>query len=158
MDTVYIETSIFSYLTGRPSRDLVAAARQQITIDWWEDHRYKYEIYISNVVVAEASQGDKLRMQARIDKIKEIPRLAVSSECLFLAEKMISESILPPKAKDDALHLAISGFHSMDFLLTWNCRHLANAHLASRFRAFFEQNGYKYPVICTPEELMGEYT
>ena len=156
METVYIETSIFSYLSARPSRNLIAAARQQLTIEWWEDHRHKYQYFISNVVIAEASRGDEIQAQARLDSLKDIRRLEITDECKYLAEKLISDSPMPEKANDDALHAAISSYYSMDFLLTWNCRHLANAHLIPKLRSVVESEGYDFPQICTPEELMEE--
>lgn len=93
--TVCAETSIFSYLTARPSRDIVSAAHQQITIQWWENHRGKYKIFASNWVVAEASLGDKTRAQSRIESMRSIPMLEVTSECERLSEKLIKDSPMP---------------------------------------------------------------
>ena len=157
METVYVETSIFSYLTAKPSRNIIAAARQQLTIEWWEEHRSKYHIYTSNAVVAEASQGDKMRGKARLESLKKILRLEITLECQHLAEKLISGTPMPEKATDDALHAAISSYHSMNYLLTWNCRHLANAHLIPKLKSVVESEGYSFPQICTPEELMEEW-
>ncbi len=154
IESVYAETSIFSYLTARPSRDLISAARQQITVQWWDTNREKYRIYASNLVVAEASQGDELRAQVRVESIRSIPLLEITQECARLAEKIIRDSPMPEKARDDALHAAVASFHSIDFLLTWNCRHLANAHVVPKVRAVVESEGFKFPQICTPEELM----
>jgi len=155
-ESVYVETSIFSYLTARPSRDIISAARQQITIQWWENNRSKYQIFASNLVVAEASQGNEIRAQSRIESLRSIPMLEITDECEHLAEKLIKSSPMPEKAQDDALHAAIASCHSINFLLTWNCRHLANAHIIPKVRAIIESEGYQFPQICTPEELMEE--
>ena len=155
MDTVYIETSILSYLTAKPSRNVIAAARQQLTTEWWEDHRQKYQLFASDAVVAEASQGDEERAQARLNAIRKIPRLTITKECQDLAGRLVSDSPMPENAQDDALHVAICSYHSIDFLLTWNFRHLVNAHLIPKMRTVIEFAGYKFPQICTPEELMG---
>ncbi len=153
--TVYIETSIVSYLTARPSRNLIATARQYLTLEWWEDHRQKYAIFISNAVIAEASLGDKARSTERLNAIRSLTILEITDESQDLAEKIIAQSAMPKKAYDDALHLAIASCHNMDFLLTWNCRHLANAHLIPQLRFLIEEEGRCFPQICTPEELMG---
>lgn len=157
METVYVETSIFSYLTAKPSRNIIAAARQQLTIEWWEKHRNKYQLYTSNAVVAEASQGNETRAKARLESLKKILRLEITFECQYLAKKLISGTPMPEKAADDALHAAISSYHSMNYLLTWNCRHLANAHLIPKLKSVVESEGYCFPQICTPEELMEEW-
>ncbi len=156
METVYIETSIFSYLLARQSRNLIAAARQQLTIEWWECHRHRYQHFISNVVIAEASQGDEIRSQERLDLLKDIQRLEITDDCKNLTEKIIYDVPMPEKAIDDAMHAAISSYYSLDFLLTWNCRHLANAHIIPKLRSVVESEGFQFPQICTPEELMGE--
>ncbi len=156
METVYIETSVISYLTARPSRNLIAAARQHLTSEWWENHRMKYELVTSNATVAEAGSGDKERAQARLFIIRDIPRLPITPESQRLAEKLVTDSAMPENAKDDALHIAVSCCHSTDFLLTWNCKHLANAHIIRKVRKVVESAGYKLSQICTPEELIGE--
>ncbi len=154
MESVYIETSVLSYLTARPSRNLIAAARQRITTGWWDKQNYR--IFTSNVVIAESGQGDTECSQLRLGIIKDIPRLAITPECHRLAEKLIADCVLPENAQDDALHIAVSSCHYTDFLLTWNCRHLANAHIILKIRKLIESEGYKFSQICTPEELIGE--
>jgi hypothetical protein len=156
METVYIETSIISYLTARPSRNLIVAARQQQTWDWWENHRQKYDLYSSNLVIAEASKGDAKQSKRRILALKNIARLGINTACEELAEKIITQSTIPDNAQDDALHIAITSYHGMTFLLTWNFRHLANAHIIPKVRKLVVESGYQFPQICTPEELIGE--
>jgi len=157
METVYIETSIFSYLTAKPSRNIIAVARQQLTIEWWEDHRHNYELFTSNAVIAEASQGDNNSAKARLESLRGISILEITLDCQNIAEKIMSDTPMPAKAQDDALHAAISSYHKMDYLLTWNCRHLANAHLIPKLKSAVEAIGYHFPQICTPEELMEEW-
>lgn len=156
METVYIETSIISYLTARPSKNLIAVARQQQTWEWWESYRQDYTVFISNLVIAEASQGDTQRSQERLQVLREINRLTINTSCEELAEKLIIYSPIPDNAQDDALHIAIASYHAVDFLLTWNFKHLANAHLIPKVRTIVEDSGYQFPQICTPEELIGE--
>ncbi len=156
METVYTETSIISYLTARPSKNLIAAARQQQTWEWWESHRHNYALFTSNLVIAEASQGDTQRSQERLQTLREIKRLTINTACEELAEKLILHSPIPDNAQDDALHIAVASYHAVDFLLTWNFRHLANAHLIPKVRTIVEESGYQFPQICTPEELTGE--
>ncbi|MBF0235269.1 MAG: type II toxin-antitoxin system VapC family toxin [Desulfamplus sp.] len=156
MKTGYIETSIISYLTARPSKNLVAMARQQQTREWWENCRQNYHLNISDLVIAEASQGDIQRSHDRLNALKGIERLIINRECEELAEKIIIHSHIPDNAQDDALHISIASYHSIDFLLTWNFRHLANAHLIPKVKTIVENTGYQFPQICTPEQLIGE--
>lgn len=156
METVYIETSIISYLTAKPSKNLIAVARQQQTWEWWDIYRQNYTLFTSNLVIAEASQGDTQRSQERLNVLKAIERLPINNACEELAEKLIVHSPIPDNAQDDALHIAIASYHAVDFLLTWNFKHLANAHLIPKVRAIVENSGYQFPQICTPEELTGE--
>jgi hypothetical protein len=144
----YIETTIFSYLAARPSRDLIVAARQEITRDWWEIHRRKYELFISPVVLREVEAGDEDASRRRLNLTEGLPLLAINDEAVVLAIALTEEGPLPRGAADDA-------FHGMDFLLTWNCRHLANAELSFEIQETLASRGYRAPVICTPEELQG---
>ncbi|MBM4033793.1 MAG: type II toxin-antitoxin system VapC family toxin [Planctomycetes bacterium] len=153
---VYIETSVISYLTARPSRDLIRAARQAITREWWEKRRQGFELFASQVVRDEAGDGDPGAAKLRLDALRGSPLLDVTGEVTALAEGLVTEGPLPEAATDDAFHLALATVYGIDFLLTWNCRHLANAELAEPLAAFLRARGYEPPVICTPEELMGE--
>jgi predicted nucleic acid-binding protein len=151
----YIETTIFSYLAARPSRDLIVAARQEITRDWWEIHRRKYELFISPVVLREVEAGDEDASRRRLNLTEGLPLLAINDEAVVLAIALTEEGPLPRGAADDAFHLALATVHGMDFLLTWNCRHLANAELSFEIQETLASRGYRAPVICTPEELQG---
>jgi predicted nucleic acid-binding protein len=155
MATVYLETSIISYLASRPSRDLIVAAHQQITQDWWET-RYKWELVISALVIAESQAGDPEASKRRIGYIQGLPILVLNDAVVNLAEKLLNGSALPPKAKDDALHIAIATVYQINYLLTWNCKHIANANKRSVIENICREAGYRPSIICTPEELLGD--
>ena len=152
--TVYVETSIISYLTARPSRDLIVAGHQQITADWWDGIRSQVDCFISPFVTEEASRGDTEAAQRRIDAIASFAILEVNEEVRDLAQNYFQAINLPDKAKIDAFHLAIAVWHRMDYLLTWNCKHIASARVRKILVEVNETLGIPTPVICTPEELM----
>ena len=154
MKKLYLETSIISYLTARPPRDIIGAARQQITIDWWEQRRKDFDLYVSSIVEDEAAKGDLDAAARRLDVIRKIPRLSVSKEANIFAKRLIEQSALPETAIDDALHIAIASVHRIDYLLTWNCRHIDNAQTKPLMRYLCIEAGLSFPEICTPEELM----
>lgn len=153
---VYVETSVVSYLTARQSRDLVRAARQEVTLEWWDRRRKEFDLYISALVLQEAGQGDREAARKRLEALDGLPLLKLTDEAVVLAEALLKEGPFPAKAADDAIHLALATVSEMDFLLTWNCRHLANAELSGPAARFLRAKGYEPPVVCTPEELMGE--
>ena len=155
MESVYLETTFISYLVARPSRDLLVAAHQQVTQEWWANRRNHFECSVSQVVIDEASVGDPAVVQKRLAIISGLPILEVTQDAESLAEAIMAAGILPPQAFPDAAHVAVSAVHSVDYLLTWNCKHLANAQVARRITLVCEQLGQKMPSICTPEELMG---
>jgi len=150
---VYLETTIPSYLTAWPSRDLIKAAHQQITNEWWQI-RDQFELYISQIVIQEASAGNKDAAKRRIDIIKNLSVLNVSLESQKLAQKLIEQSSMPQKAVVDAIHIAISVINGMDYLLTWNCTHIANASMRKQIEKVCRIYGYEPTTICTPNELM----
>ena len=154
--TVYVETTIISYLTARLSRDLVTAAHQQITHEWWASRRAEFELFVSQFVVQEASMGDAAMVQKRLEELQAIPHLVVSQDAEDLAQRLVVDGPLPKKAAVDALHIAVATVHGMDYLLTWNCKHIANAEMQSRVAAVCRDSGFEPPVTCTPEELLGE--
>ena len=153
--SVYIETTIPSYLTAWESKEVVRAAHQQLTKAWWEQRREHFTLYISQIVLDEASAGDADAARERIQKIADLPLLPVTQDVATLASKIIEEAQLPPKAVTDAAHMAVACIHQMDFLLTWNCNHINNAQLLPKIEKACRIAGYICPVICTPEELMG---
>jgi hypothetical protein len=151
---VYIETTIISYLTARPSRDLIVAAHQQLTVEWWEYARPRVECFISPFVIQEASRGDKDAAQRRIEAISDIPVLELNDEISELAAKYFVDISIPEKAKVDAFHLSVAVWHGMDYLLSWNCKHIASGRVRKTLQEVNEAVGIHTPVICTPEELM----
>jgi len=152
---VYIETSVISYLTARPSKNALATAWQQITRQWWDSQRSRFELFASELVVVEVSQGDPNAASKRKETLREIPDLDVTSDAVVLAKKLVGDGALPKEAIDDAMHVAAAAVHGIDYLLTWNCRHLDNAEIKHLMRSICAIAGYRCPEICTPQELMG---
>jgi hypothetical protein len=153
---VYIETTIPSYLTARPSRDIVQAARQQLTREWWDVERRNYDLCISQIVLDEAAAGDAEAAQRRMAVIDTLPLLDLTFEVDGLAETIMQSGLLPASASRDAVHIAVTAVHQVHFLLTWNCRHIANATIFRDLQHIIMSAGYDVPVICTPEELLGD--
>jgi len=157
MESVYLETTFISYLVARPSRDLLVAAHQQATQEWWAERRREFECYVSQVVIDEASMGDPEEIEKRMKVIDELSALEVNAEAESLAQAILSSGAMPSRAVRDAAHVAVAAVHNIDYLVTWNCKHLANAQLIRRISEVCESLGLlRIPVICTPEELMGE--
>ncbi|HSR53380.1 MAG TPA: type II toxin-antitoxin system VapC family toxin [Acidobacteriota bacterium] len=153
---VYIETSVVSYLTAEPSPNIVTAGRQQITREWWKRTRPAFDLYVSEFVLAEASQGDSSLSAARLEALSGIPEIEVDEEARAFAKNLVSTGPLPEKAAVDALHIAVAVCGGVDYLLTWNFKHLANASMRQAIERFCESRGYEPCVICTPEELSEE--
>jgi hypothetical protein len=155
-ETVYIETSILGYLTARSTKDLILAANIEITRDWWESRRNAFILYTSEAVLDEAAQGDAEIATQRLEILRDFPLLAMNQAVQDLAAQFLSRSSLPPKAKVDAIHIAAATIHGMDYLLTWNCKHIANAQIQGKLAEISLDFGYVLPILCTPNELMGE--
>ena len=153
MSRVYLETTIPSYLAAKPSRDLIVAAHQQITRDWWEN-RSRFDLFISQIVIQEISSGGQEAAAKRLEFTDNIPVLALTDEAESLAAEFISQTAFPKTAVVDAVHVAIAVINGMDYLLTWNCAHIANASLRVKIEQICRSKHYEPPVICTPEELM----
>lgn len=149
---VYIETSVLSYLTALPSRDVVQASHQQITIDWWAG-RDRFEALVSEAVLDEARRGDPVAAARRLAAADGLPVLSTGPEARVVAGKLLEAAALPRKAAMDAAHVAIATTHRVDFLLTWNCTHLANATMRAHIEEVCRRSGFRPPIICTPEEL-----
>jgi len=152
--SVYIETTIISYLKAWPSRDLVRAAEQQITREWWDEQRPKFDLYTAQLVLIEAGAGDAAAAE-RLAVLREWPLLDSTERAIRVADMLLASASLPERADRDALHVGVAADNGMDFLLTWNCRHLANAMLRDRIEEVCEEAGLRPPKICTPDELMG---
>jgi hypothetical protein len=153
---VYIETSIPSYLTGRPSRDLRAAGWQQITVQWWDECRRNFDLYTSELVIAEASLGHPKAAERRLDALKDINQLLIDEDAEYLANKLIENGAVPATAQADAIHIAVASAQEIDYFLTWNCRHINNAMKKPVIRKVCSDFGRICPEICTPLELWVE--
>ena len=152
--TAYIETSVVSYLTARPSRDVVVAAYQEITREWWNGAVERFDLLASELVVAEAGGGDAEAASARLHVLETVTLLDAGEHAADLAQTLLDLAALPRKAAGDAAHIAIAVTNGVDYLVTWNFRHIANAVMRSRIEAVCRQAGYQPPVICSPSELM----
>jgi hypothetical protein len=152
---VYLETTICSYLAAWPMAQLAAAARQQVTHEWWQTRRDKFDLYVSELVIEEASAGDSEAAERRLQMIADLPVLAATDGSFGLQERILNETGFPARARADAGHIAIATVHGMEFLLTWNMTHIANAEFDAAIRAVCFDAGFEPPIICTPDELMG---
>jgi predicted nucleic acid-binding protein len=151
---VYLETTIPSLLTAWPSRDVSIAGQQQTTRDWWNERRQRYELFVSVLVMKEVERGDAKAASERIARLQECLVLPYPKEAEDLTRALLSSRLIPAKAETDAAHVATAAVHGMDFLLTWNCRHIANAAIVEKLRDICDREGFPAPVICTPHELM----
>lgn len=152
---VYIESSVISYLASRPSRDIIIAGRQAISLDWWENHRQRFELRISVLVEEEISKGDLLAAERRMALIEHIPSLSISEEAAELAKLLLSRGAVPLGSEEDALHIGIASAQGADYLLTWNFKHINNAEKKMAISKVVESLGFVCPQLCSPEELGG---
>ena len=152
--TVYLETTIIGYLAMQPSGVLRIAANQQTTHEWWNEHRHRFAVYVSRFVVGECSAGDAAAAAERLRVLADVPLLEVSADAESLAAALLDDVPLPSKAAIDALHIAVAAVNGVEYLLTWNCRHIANPGLRPRIESVCRKMGFEPPVICTPQELL----
>jgi predicted nucleic acid-binding protein len=155
-ETVYIETSIVGYLTVRPSNNLILMANLEFTRQWWNTRRDHFALYISQVVLDEVARGDAEMASRRLEILRDFSSLEVNQAVQDLAVEFLAKSSLPPKAANDALHIAVATVYGLDYLLTWNCKHIANAQIQKKLSQISSAVGYELPTLCTPYELMGE--
>lgn len=153
--SVYVETSVISYLNARPSRDTVISGRQASTREWWEKCADRFEILVSVVVVSEAGRGDPVQATARLRSLEGIQSVLVSSEAADLAHRLLASGAVPPQCEEDALHIAVGAVQGVDYIVTWNFKHINNAEKRSAIVAALATCGYVCPIICTPDELGG---
>ena len=151
---VYVETTVVSYLAAAPSRDVVIAGHQQVTHDWWDTRGEGFELVASELVLQEVRSGDEQAARKRLEILDSLTLLETAQEALVLARQLVDSLAVPRKAVEDTLHIAIAATNGVEYLLTWNCRHLANATLRSRIEKICYWAGYEPPIICTPEELL----
>lgn len=152
----YIETTVISYLASRDSRDVVLLACQQVTREWWASTAQHCDLYASQLVVEEAGRGDPSVAGKRLELVQTLQLLVPDEKAECLARKLVEQGPLPSSATDDALHIAIAAVNGMDYLVTWNCRHIANAEIRGEIESLCRQEGFDPPTICTPMELMEE--
>lgn len=153
---VYLETSIISYLTARPSSNVITIANQQLTQEWWDEHRSEFDLYVSEIAFNESGEGDLQMAQRRLDLIADIPLLQNNGAVKNLAGEILKQKILPVKATLDVFHIALAAVHEMDFLLTLNCKHIANAFIYKQVGKICRNSGFEPPVVCTPQEILGK--
>ncbi|MDY6785094.1 MAG: type II toxin-antitoxin system VapC family toxin [Cyanobacteriota bacterium] len=154
-EAVYIETSLLGYLTARPSRNLVLAANVAVTREWWDIRRSEFDLYTSQAVLKEVAKGDAEIAAQRLEILQDLPLLELSEPVLDLAEQFLARSSLPSKANIDAIHIAAATIHGIDYLLTWNCKHIANAQIQGKLAKISLDFGCELPILCTPYELLG---
>ena len=153
-EIVYIETTVVSYLVAKPSRDLVLAAHQEVTRDWWDNQRPLYDCVTSAETLREASAGDPLAAAERLKALAGFPLIEIGSEVEAAALSFLETGAIPETMRADAIHLAAASHAGADYLLTWNCRHLANAHVLRRLEKEAARQGWQLPTVCTPLELL----
>lgn len=156
-ETVYIETSVIGYLTARSTKNLIIAGNIETTRDWWQNRRSEFALYISQVVVDEVAKGDTEIALKRLEILSGLPLVELNQAVRNLSAQFLMRSNLPPKASDDAVHIAAATVHGLDYLLTWNCKHIANAQIQRKLAEISLDLGYELPIICTPYELLGDY-
>ena len=152
---VYLETTIPSFLTARSSNNLILVGEQELTRQWWEARRDDFEMLVSELVVEECRKGDAEAAARRLAIISDLSLLQIDEDAVKLVDAIMESGIIPAKAAADAAHIAIASRHGIDYLLTWNCRHIANAEIIRKIETVVRQAGYELPVICTPRELSG---
>jgi hypothetical protein len=150
---VYLETTVVSYLSARPSRDVVTSAMIAQTQKWWTDERGAFDLFVSDIVIREASAGDLEAVKRRLTSLHGLTVFEADREVQSLAGVLLRNMALPAKAADDAAHIAIAAVRGMNYLLTWNCRHIANAVMRPKLEGLCLAEGYRCPIICTPPEL-----
>jgi predicted nucleic acid-binding protein len=155
-ETVYIETSILGYLTARSTKNLILAANIEVTKEWWKFHRRSFTLYVSQVVLDEVARGDAEIATQRLEMINGVPLVELNQAVRNLSAQFLKQSNLPAKASDDAVHIAAATVHGLDYLLTWNCKHIANAQIQRKLAEISLDFGYQLPIICTPYELLGD--
>ncbi len=152
--TVYVESSIISNLTSRPGTHVTTFFLQQATRKWWKKERPNFQLFISDVVLAEICKGDAQASRRRVRAVRNLRILEYGPNIFPLADLLIKKHLLPPKAVEDAIHIAIASYFGMDYLLTWNCRHIANSSIFLPLQSTIEQAGFRCPMMTTPNLLI----
>ena len=153
---VYVETSVISNLTARPSHNPIDAALQMATLQWWYAAPNRFALYCSQLVLDEAAHGDAVAASRRLQAVDELKVLPITEDIVKLAEKLLAAAAVPRTSFDDAVHIAAATVHGLDYLVTWNCKHIANAVTMPNIYKVCADAGYSCPLICTPEQMKGE--
>lgn len=153
-ESVYVETTIASYLVSRPSGDVRVASNQVTTMAWWENRRQAFDLYVSEFVLVEASLGDESQAARRLEILKDIPEIETTDDVKDLGEALLTQGPIPERARIDAYHIAAAAVSGINYLLTWNCTHIANAAMRTSIENVCRDHGFEPPIICTPDELM----
>ena len=154
MSSAYIETTVPSYYVARASMNVMQASRQASTRAWWDGGRSGFDLFTSQEVLQEASLGDAEMARQRLEMLANLPRLRLTEEVGMLAQKLILAGLVPEKAASDAVHIAVASVHLMDYIVTWNFKHIANPYTRDRLRRLVGEAGFRLPVMCSPEELI----
>jgi hypothetical protein len=152
--TLYLENTIVSYLTAKPSGDVRVRVHQETTRRWWRTRRKEFQIFVSPLVLEEAAAGDQIAARRRTRLLRRLPQVAITDSVSRIAETLVDRGAIPRVAEVDAVHVALAAVHGLDYLLTWNCKHIANATKRVEIEELCREQGFEPPVICTPEELM----
>ena len=150
-----METTIVSYLAARRSRNLIVRAHQEVTRRWWRQ-RGTFDVFASPLVLEEAGRGDRAARVRRQRFLRELPLLEINDDTRLVGRQLLASGPLPAQAEGDALHIGVAAVHGMEYLVTWNCRHIANAWMRPQIEEVIRELGYEPPVLCTPEELLEE--
>jgi len=151
---IYLETSVVSYLTSRPSTNLIIAGHQAATRDFW-DQLPELDCFVSELVIQEAGRGDRTAANDRLEALEPLPELEINADCKALAKALVADQAIPQQFPEDALHIAIAAVHRVDVIVTWNFKHINNPATRGKIRQSIERQGYSCPEICSPDEFMG---
>ena len=154
--SIYLETSFISYLTARPSRDIVVSGHQLLTHKWWKTQRNEFALFISELVISEAKRGHPEAAAQRLAILTHLDLLHTTTAVSDLANSFVDNHAIPKEAAADAVHVSIAAVNGIDYLLTWNCKHIANAQCIEVIYDICLMNGYKPPLILTPEAFPGD--
>jgi hypothetical protein len=154
MPKAYIETTVPSYYVARTSLNLLQASRQTSTRLWWDGGCSGFDLFTSLAVLDEAGGGDESLAKMRLALLADVPRLEINEPVASLAHALVSDGVIPAKAASDAIHIAVASVHSMDYLVTWNFKHIANPFIRERLRGLVQDSGFRLPVMCSPDELL----
>jgi hypothetical protein len=156
MATAYIETTIPSYYTARNTRSILQASRQLATREWWDGGCSGFDLVTSTETLNESREGDPEMAHLRVCLLQRVRIIPVTSEAADLARLLVASGLVPMAAAPDAVHIALASVHQIDFLVTWNFKHIANPYIRERLRTKINDSGYRMPVMCSPEELIND--